>query len=59
MAMNIADFFDQEAYTDITIKFSGRETKAHKIILCSNSEYFKRLCGPDSKFKVCKLHSLS
>ena len=36
--------------SDVTIKFSGREVKCHKLILCHISEYFKKMCGPGSKF---------
>lgn len=35
----------------MTIKADVLEVKCHKIVLCQHSEYFKALCGPDSKFK--------
>lgn len=44
--------FNQDAFSDITIRFSGEEIKAHKIILCSKSKYFMRAFGPGSRFKV-------
>ena len=43
-------FFNQEDYSDITVKFSGREIHCHKMIICMHSEYFKKLCGPGSQF---------
>lgn len=43
-------FFDTNELSDITIKFSGREVKCHKVILCSASEYFQGLCGARSRF---------
>lgn len=50
--LNTADFFDKDEFSDITIKFSRRAIKGHKFILCRYSEYFKKLCGPDSNFAV-------
>lgn len=46
-----APFFNNSNFSDLTIKFSGREVKCHKIILCT-SEYFQELCGPSSRFEV-------
>ena len=43
-------FFDQEAFSDITVKFGTRERKCHKMILCSKSTYFNDLCGPGKGF---------
>ncbi len=43
-------FFDQEAFSDVTIKFGTRERKCHKMILCSKSGYFNDLCGPGKHF---------
>ena len=37
-------------FSDILIKFSGREIKYHKVVLFQGSDYFKALCGPDSRF---------
>ena len=44
--------FDNVAYSDITIKFGDREVKAHKSVLCTKLEYFEKLFGETSKFKV-------
>lgn len=46
----------------MTIKFSGREIKCHKIILCNGSKYFEALCSPasgkfaESSLNVIELH---
>lgn len=47
----IVRFFDTDNLSDVIIKFHGREVKCHKIILCAASDYFKMLCGAESKFK--------
>ena len=46
------DLFDKDAYSDVTVSFSGRQIKAHKVLLCQTSDYFKKLCGPDARFQV-------
>ena len=43
--------FNIPEFSDVTIKAGAREIRCHKIILCNKSEYFKSMCGPDSKFK--------
>lgn len=50
MALNTAALFDQPEYADVTVSYSGRKTSCHKIILCTSSDYFKKLCGPGSHF---------
>ncbi|KAF2765386.1 hypothetical protein EJ03DRAFT_331009 [Teratosphaeria nubilosa] len=47
---DITGFFDQEAYSDITVSFGKRQVKCHKMILCTKSEYFKNICGPTKLF---------
>ncbi|TKA82691.1 hypothetical protein B0A55_01497 [Friedmanniomyces simplex] len=47
---DVTSFFDQEAFSDITVKFGTRERRCHKMILCSKSIYFNDLCGPAKKF---------
>ncbi|KAK5129095.1 hypothetical protein LTR08_003915 [Meristemomyces frigidus] len=49
-AFDISQFFDQEAFSDITIKFGSRELCCHKFILCTKSEYFNNICGPGKHF---------
>lgn len=39
-------------YSDITIKYSGREFKAHKVIICTRCKYFERALAEDGGFKV-------
>ena len=43
--------FNIPEFSDVTIKAGAREIRCHKIILCNKSDYFKSMCGPDSKFK--------
>ncbi|KAK3669886.1 hypothetical protein LTR78_010267 [Recurvomyces mirabilis] len=43
-------FFDQEAFSDVTIKFGARERRCHRMILCSKSKYFAEMCGPNKTF---------
>lgn len=43
-------------YADITIKFSGREIKCHKLVICNKSKYFKDLCGANATFKARHLN---
>ncbi|KXT07708.1 hypothetical protein AC578_10174 [Pseudocercospora eumusae] len=50
MALNTAALYNQPEYSDVTIRFSNREVFCHKVILCTSSEYFKKLCGPGSHF---------
>ena len=47
-----ADFYGEPAFSDMTIKYSGKELKAHKIILCTRSKYFRQAFGEGGKFKV-------
>jgi len=51
-SIDIAKFFDEESYSDVTIKIPGKDIRAHRMILCEKSEYFKRALGPHSTFKV-------
>ena len=45
-------YFNSRSFSDVVIRFSGREIKAHRIFLCSKSPYFQKALGPDSNFKV-------
>ena len=47
---NVHRFFDQEAFSDVTVRFGARERKCHKMTICSKSEYFMDLCGPGKRF---------
>ncbi|KAF2207737.1 hypothetical protein CERZMDRAFT_102004 [Cercospora zeae-maydis SCOH1-5] len=42
--------FKVEDYSDVTIKLSDREIPCHKAVICTQSEYFQKLCGKDSPF---------
>lgn len=35
-----ASFFDNPQYSDIIVKFGGRQIRAHKVILAQQSGYF-------------------
>ncbi|GIZ36648.1 hypothetical protein CKM354_000011700 [Cercospora kikuchii] len=50
MSLSTSDLFNQPTFSDVIISFSGRRIYCHKLILCSKSEYFKKLCDPDSGF---------
>ncbi|CAK1360790.1 unnamed protein product [Cercospora beticola] len=50
MSLSTSDLYDNPAYSDITISFSGRSVHCHKLILCTKSEYFRMLCGSESAF---------
>ena len=43
--------FDQDEFSDVTIRVGERQFRCHKMILCQKSEYFQALCGPDGKFR--------
>ncbi|KAK3699719.1 hypothetical protein LTR37_016324 [Vermiconidia calcicola] len=45
-----SSYLDQEAFSDVTIKIGDRSIKCHKLILCHNSDYFKMICAPGSRF---------
>jgi len=47
-----AKLWNSARFSDLLIKFSGREIKAHRLILCQGSAYFDKLCGPESQFAV-------
>ena len=48
--MSYADLFSDNEYSDITIKCRSFEHQCHKVVLCTQSEYFKKLCGKGSQF---------
>ncbi|KAF2771847.1 hypothetical protein EJ03DRAFT_10165 [Teratosphaeria nubilosa] len=48
--LNVADFYQDEEYSDVILKYSDRTLHAHKFTICRASEYFKKLCGPGSAF---------
>jgi len=53
MATPSAGWYDDAEYSDLTLKLSdGREVKVHKLVICKQNEYFRKLCGATSSFKV-------
>jgi hypothetical protein len=46
-------WFNDADFSDLTLKLSDdREIKVHKLVICKQNEYFRKLCGPTSSFKV-------
>jgi hypothetical protein len=57
--MDTRKWFDEGTYSDLTVKLSdGAEIKVQKIIVCRANEYFRKLCGPDSRFAVSSADSV-
>lgn len=50
LTRNIDSAFASAKYSDFTIHCGDRAWKVHKLIICSQSEYFQRLC--DGAFEV-------
>lgn len=50
MILTLYRLFNQEAFSDITVKFGNHERKCHKVILCAKSDYFTQLLGPGKEF---------
>lgn len=47
-----SELYGEITFADVTVKFSGRELRAHKVILGMRSKYFKRALAKDGGFKV-------
>ena len=43
--------FDLDYFRDVKLKIGHEAYKCHRMILCRSSEYFTKLCGPDSQFE--------
>ena len=43
--------YHSDVFSDITITFSGRQVKCHRLIICNASKYFNALCGQNSPWK--------
>ena len=53
MAKPSSAWYNDADYSDLTLRLSdGREIKVHKLIICNQNEYFRKLCGVTSSFKV-------
>lgn len=53
MASPSSAWYNDAEYSDLTLKLSdGREIKPHKVIVCKQNEYFCKLCGATSSFRV-------
>jgi hypothetical protein len=49
---NRSRLYNSNLFSDVTISFSGRNVKAHRVVLCGQSAYFDKLCNPESGFMV-------
>lgn len=53
MATPSSGWYNDAEYSDLTLRLNdGREVKVHKLVICKQSEYFRKLCGAASSFKV-------
>jgi len=50
--LDMAKLFGEPAFADVAVKFSGRELKLHKVILCTRSKYFEKAFATDGHFAV-------
>lgn len=51
--MGVEGLYNQESFSDLTLKLgNGATIKVHKTVICSQNEYFNKLCGPESRFAV-------
>ncbi|KAK3073417.1 hypothetical protein LTR53_005041 [Teratosphaeriaceae sp. CCFEE 6253] len=48
--IDVSGFFGQSTFADVRLLFGSQELKCHKIILSSQSEYFRNLFDPLSPF---------
>jgi len=46
-------YFDDAAFSDVTVDVPGQRVKAHRMILCAESPFFKNALGPNSPWKAC------
>jgi hypothetical protein len=59
MAKPSSGWYNDAEYSDLTLKLSdGRKVKAHKLVICTQNEYFRKLCGATSSFKASPRVSL-
>ncbi|ORY09036.1 ankyrin repeat-containing domain protein [Clohesyomyces aquaticus] len=42
VVQRLQSFFNSNTLSDLTVRFSGRELKAHKVILCIHSQWFAK-----------------
>ncbi|KAI7238339.1 hypothetical protein KC330_g2593 [Hortaea werneckii] len=50
LTLDVKEWFDQKAFSDVTVRYDTNERKCHKLILCAKSDYFKELLGPGKQF---------
>jgi len=44
MSNDMRKIFNDERFSDVTFKINNEIIKAHKVVLCSHSEYFRAMC---------------
>ena len=49
--LNENSVYNSDSFSDVTITFSGRQVKCHRLIICNASKYFNALCGQNSPWK--------
>ncbi|KAJ5814364.1 uncharacterized protein N7503_001114 [Penicillium pulvis] len=52
----LGGLMDGTNYSDIEIVCGDRNFPAHKAIVCSRSDWFKKACGSDSKARLFRIH---
>ncbi|KAI7496743.1 hypothetical protein KC367_g6453 [Hortaea werneckii] len=50
LSLDAKEWFDQEAFSDVTVRFGSTERRCHKLVLCAKSDYFKDLLSPEKRF---------
>ena len=53
--MTLIDYskeFNRSRFSDVIVIVGEHRVKCHKIVLCTQSDYFNTLCGPDGKGNV-------
>ncbi|KAK5697630.1 hypothetical protein LTR17_023945 [Elasticomyces elasticus] len=55
----IKEMHGEERYSDVTLRYSGQEIKAHQVVLAANSSYFAKVFDgsfKEASTKVLELH---
>lgn len=50
--LDISKLYGDPQYSDLSIKYSGREMKVHKLVVCMRCKYFERALSESGTFKV-------
>jgi hypothetical protein len=53
-------WYNNPDHSDLAIQLSdGRKIHVHKLVLCTNNQYFKRACGVAIQFAVHAINSIA